>query len=406
MTDCRLNNTRDKARKLAVLVAIASALAAVSAGCGSRVVQEQAVQPELVHSPAGAGSGLDGTSDSVWQKGAESDGEMGTEPGEEGADLDKPGVPYTAIAPLTGLPVERELTERPIMVLVENSPQARPQTGLDEADLVYELLAEGDITRFAAVYHSRSPEVIGPVRSLRPYFAELGEGLDAYIVHAGWSPAAKEMLIKRKLHHFDEVYGDGEYYWRDKKRKMPNNLYTSIQLIRQGVQDKKYRLDWKKPKPMFMEPQANGATDAGREPENGGLQTERSDVNEQLAAKATIAYMRSYSVSYEYEPERGVYLRSMNGKPHNDAATGKTLSAANVIICFAPHRVVDSVGRREIGLSGPGEAILLRDGKRMNVTWERKDGLIRLYQNGKEIGLKPGQTWVQIVPTATPVKFG
>jgi hypothetical protein len=349
---------------------------------------------------------LDGTSDSVRPEGAEPNGGLGTEPGEEGAELDKPGAPYTAIAPFTGLPVERELTERPIMVLVENSPQARPQTGLDEADLVYELLAEGDITRFAAVFHSRSPEVIGPVRSLRPYFAELGEGLDAYIVHAGWSPAAKEMLIKRKLHHFDEVYGDGEYYWRDKKRKMPNNLYTSIQLIRQGVQDKKYRLDWNKPKPILMEPQAGGAAVAGREPESGGPQTERSDVNEQLAAKATIAYMRSYSVSYEYEPERGVYLRSMNGKPHNDAATGKTLSAANVVICFAPHRVVDSVGRREIDLSGPGEAILLRDGKRMNATWERKDGLIRIYRNGKEIGLKPGQTWVQIVPPATPVKFG
>src|SRR5690606_28241525 len=130
------------------------------------------------------------------------------------------------------------------VVMVENSPRARPQDGLHKADIVYEVLAEGEITRFVSVFQSQVAEVIGPVRSLRPYFAQIGHGLDGVIVHAGWSQDAKYYLVKHNLANFDQVYGDDKYYWRDNSRKVPHNLYTKTELLREGIVNKKYREEW------------------------------------------------------------------------------------------------------------------------------------------------------------------
>jgi hypothetical protein len=444
-----------------------------------------------------------------------------------------PDIPARPIFPLTGLPAEHEVESRPIMVMVENSPAARPQSGLDQADIVYEILAEGDITRFAAVYQSRSPEKIGPVRSIRPYYVEIGDGLDAYIVHAGWSQEAMNLIASRGLDHFDEVYGDGKYYWRDSGRKMPHNLYTSIERIRKGIADKGFRTEWNGPKPTFalasgetvatgqmssavegveafasipvaptvagefstglgkmftrsgessnesgVSSGANGTTPSGLGvsssaagiPSTSGVMTNASGVssngldvpltaagtastnlgiasttsvipptgsdistttsgtasadsdksstasdmpstglsgfqNAQPASKVTIPYSRGYKVSYTYDPSSGTYMRAMNGQPHKDALYGIQLSAANLIVCEADHRVVDSVGRREVDLLGSGRGVLVQQGKRLDVTWENRDGLIRVYADGQELGWLPGSTWVQVVPTGTSLVY-
>jgi len=300
--------------------------------------------------------------------------------------------PVTDRFPLTGLPAEKS-TEmlRPVMVMVENSPQARPQTGLDQADLVYEILAEGDITRFVAVYHSRSPEAIGPVRSIRPYYVEIGAGLDALIVHAGWSQEAMNMLSSRKLDHFDEVYGDHPYYWRDKEAKAPHNLYTSVEKIRQGASDKKMHGEWKGVKPLFqVREDGDAAAAPGAAP----------------AGSVKVPYIRGYAVEYSYDMGSKLYLRVMDGKPHLDKRTGKQLSAANVLICEAPHKIVDKEGRREVDIHGPGKGVLLQNGVRIDVEWENKQGMIRAYAGGKEVPLTPGQTWVQVVPDLSGVVFG
>ncbi|WP_409342899.1 DUF3048 domain-containing protein [Paenibacillus sp. MBLB4367] len=283
--------------------------------------------------------------------------------------------------PLTGLPAEGERKDRPVMVMVENSPQARPQSGLDQADIVYEVLAEGEITRFLAVYQSQSPSEIGPVRSIRPYFVEIGDGLDAVLVHAGWSQDAINMIAKRNLAHFDEVYGDGTYYWRSDERKMPHNLYTGIDKIRRGIANKKLRNDWNGPILAFLAP---GKSAAGTP-----------------ASHVTIPYLRGYNVSYDYDAGAGIYKRSMEGKPHLDAATQKQLTADNVLIVEAKHQVLDNEGRRDVDVFGPGHGVLLQKGKRQDIVWERKGGLIRAYADGEEQPLVPGRTWVQIVPEGT-----
>ena len=284
--------------------------------------------------------------------------------------------------PLTGMPTEERATDRPVVVMVENSPAARPQTGLHEADLVYEVLAEGDITRFIAVYHSVKSEEIGPVRSIRPYFVQLGMELDGILVHAGWSQEAMNIMSKHKLNHLDQVYGDHDYYWRDKSRKAPHNLYTSIELIRKGAEKKKFHETWADPILTFA---SAGTTAPTGEP----------------ATHATIPYIGGYEVGYEYDAASKTYLRTMKGKPHTDKKTGERISAANVLVVEAKHRIVDDVGRREVDVLGPGKGVLMQAGVKRDIVWELKNGIIRAYDKEgaiTDIPLLPGKTWIQIVP--------
>lgn len=289
--------------------------------------------------------------------------------------------------PFTGFgsDLEQDVKKRPVMVMVENQAKARPQTGLDEADLVYEILAEGDITRFVTIFQSKSPKAIGPVRSIRPYFIEIGDALDALIVHAGYSPEAIKMINSRKLPHFDEIYGDGAYYWRDKIRKPPHNLYTGIELIRKGADKRKISDEWNGAGMVFL-PQAHLFS---------GLPVR----------KVTVNYIQGYQVYYEYDEITQVYKRFMAGLAHKDKETDVQLSAANILICFTAHEILDNVGRRAVDVFGPNIGYLIQHGQRQDITWEQRDGLIRAYINGVEQGMVPGQTWIQVVPEGSVIDF-
>lgn len=292
------------------------------------------------------------------------------------------------LSPLTGLASNQSAYERPVMVMVENSPKARPQSGLVKADLVYEVLAEGDVTRFVSVFHSDpSAQMIGPVRSIRPYFVEIGAGLDALIVHAGWSPDAKVMLETRDLDHFDDVYGDGKYYWRDKSRKMPHNLYTTVANIRRGATDKKMRSTWMNPELKIAE--AAGAS------ANAGTTFQSVKIN----------YLNRYYVTYETMAGDRSFARGMVGKPHLDRETNEQIKTQNVLICFATHQTVDDKGRREVDVKGPDKGYLLQNGTYRPITWEHKNGAIRAFENGTEVALLPGKTWVQVVPQNTRIEW-
>ncbi|MFD0694401.1 DUF3048 domain-containing protein [Paenibacillus sp. GCM10027628] len=288
--------------------------------------------------------------------------------------------------PLTGLPSDKEVKSRPFMVMVENAPQARPQTGLDQADIVYEILAEGEITRFVSVFQSHEAKTIGPVRSIRPYFVEIGDSLDAVIVHAGWSQDAMNIMAGRKLAHLDEVYGDGAYYWRATDRKAPHNLYTSVDKMKQGAEARKFRSEWNGPLLTFAKEGQSKLTGAA-------------------ATHIQIPYIQGYYVSYEYSAAEGVYKRSMEGKPHVDKETGKQLQTTNLLVLESKHKILDKEGRRTVDVFGPGQGLILQQGKSQQITWERKNGMIRAYADGKEVPLLPGNTWVQIVPEGTEVKM-
>ena len=327
---------------------------------------------------------------------------------------------YSVQFPLTGLFSTGQKDARPIAVMVENSPAARPQSGLGDADVVYEILAEGDITRFAAFYHSRSPVKVGPVRSIRPYYVDVAAAMDAVLVHAGWSQEAMNRVDAVGGDHFDEFNGDRVYYWRSPDRKQPHNLYTSIEGIRRGMDKKQLRSAWTPVQPVFEAGEARreermsetGGRAAGVDGTAGGG---KASADASVAASAggggeavRLPYSAGYTVSYKYDAASGQYLRWMNGVPHADAETGRQLAAANVLVCRSSHKVTDSAGRRRVDVQGPGSGYVLSGGKVQAAVWQLRDGLVRAYaaDGQQEIPLAPGVTWIQLVPEAMAVQLG
>ncbi len=290
------------------------------------------------------------------------------------------------IAPLTGMPTDKDLSKTRIVgVMIENHFEARPQTGLEQADMVYEILAEGMITRFIAIYHSQEPEVIGPVRSIRPYYIHIIDGFDALIGHAGQSPQALVMLDQGQLPDLDEIRKAGAAYWRESFRSAPHNLYTNIEKLRAAAEQRNYRMDGYIPTFPFLE--------------------EGEMANGTLAKNININYYENYVVDYQYDEANQIYKRSVNGKPHADLETKEQLTAKNILVVHATHKIFDNVGRREVDVYGPGKGFLFQNGVVQEVTWERKDGVIRPFINGKEQALHPGQTWTIFIPNITNVSY-
>ena len=137
--------------------------------------------------------------------------------------------------PLTGIATDAGSERRAAAVMINNHPEARPQSGLSEADMVYEMLAEGDITRFLAIFQSEMPSQIGPIRSARDYYIELAKGLDCIYVCHGYSPEAKTMLDRGYIDNLNGLYYDGTLFQRSADRKAPHNSYTSFEDIEKGA---------------------------------------------------------------------------------------------------------------------------------------------------------------------------
>nr|WP_236838836.1 DUF3048 domain-containing protein [Caldalkalibacillus salinus] len=301
--------------------------------------------------------------------------ESGPEEVEEEEDV---VFPYTA--PLTGLGSMTELDQRIVAVMINNHSKARPQTGLGEADMVYEVLSEGYITRLIALYHSQSPEVIGPVRSLRPYFIDIVNGYDAIFAHAGGSTEALSIVRQRHLPSLDEIYNSERSFYRVDFRKAPHNLYTNLDLLREGAEYRGFREDSEIPGLLFKEP----------EEEMEGTSADEID----------ILYADSYSVSYHYDEETELYTRHVQGTPHLDRETEEPLTMTNVFVIETSHRILDNEGRRAVDVMSEGKGLLFQKGKVIECEWRRVDGVIRPFVDGREIGLYPGKTWVNIVPNS------
>lgn len=294
----------------------------------------------------------------------------------------QPQYPYTA--PFTGLGSEQNLDNtRPIMVMINNAPPARPQSGLNKADMIYEVLAEGEMTRFLAIFQSQKPDVIGPVRSIRPYFIQIGVGFDAVLVHSGGSPEALETLSRSDYSHLNEI-PNGKYFWRENFRKPPHNLYTSSKLLQQAMEDKGMRTTAELPHFSFLP--ADAAITEG-EP----------------ATQVDITFHSLNKAGFTYDAQQKKYMRTTAGKPHLDLTDNKQLSATNLLVIAAKHRVLDNEGRRQVDVVGPGDGYLFQQGKARKIKWKRSNGVIRAYADPamtQELPLLPGQTWVEIVPNA------
>jgi hypothetical protein len=284
--------------------------------------------------------------------------------------------------PLTGMETDDMETDRPFAVMINNHPKARPQAGLAEADIVYEVLAEGDITRFLAIFHSQKPSFIGPVRSARDYYIDLSSGYDALYISHGWSPEAREMLQSGTVDHLNGLFHDGTLFERVSFKKAPHNSYISSENILKGADLKGYDMKGEIEPLLFHK--------------------ESPVIEGELAQTVSIAYSRGSisQVKYVYNEQDGRYDRFTSDGQLIDYNTKQPVQADNLFIVEADHRIVDEAGRRDIDLTSGGKGYLIQKGKARAVQWKNTDGKILPYQDGQLVPLLEGSTWINIVPSS------
>jgi hypothetical protein len=273
----------------------------------------------------------------------------------------------------------------PLAVMVDNFPASRPQTGLAAADIVYEALAEGGITRFLAIYSGPGPELVGPVRSARHYYVYWAAEYNAPVVHVMASDEGYAAFVNTGLPDLDEHRGDPGFQ-RSPDRPMPYNTYTSPAFDRQILSD--YGALW---------PGSLGGLE--RQQKSGPIRGSR-------ASSLEITYpISNYTVSWTYDRAERLYLRSQAGGPHIDAATGQQISAANVIVQFMPAWEFAFRGGEsylDMQLTGAGRAVYFQAGVAIEGAWHRQSlGNQTEYfgPSGQLVGFRPGPVWVQVVPS-------
>lgn len=286
-------------------------------------------------------------------------------------------------APFTGVGSEVENKQRPVLVTVNNHPLARPQSGLAQADIVYEMIAEGNVTRFLALYQSEMPEIVGPVRSARDYFVTIAKGLDAFYVAHGYSPEAKDMLSAQVVDNINGMQYDGILFNRSKERKAPHNSYISKENILAGADKIGASMEMMKAPALSFYDSAEGAKIGD------------------IASSVSIRYgsSASFENQYTYLPEEGLYERTAGGVLTTDKETEEPIQLANVIFMEMPHKTIDDKGRQELALESGGKAYLFQAGIMKEIEWENIDGMLIPMEDGVPAKLVKGKSWISFVPT-------
>lgn len=292
-------------------------------------------------------------------------------------------------SPLSGIYAPKEkVLRRPVAVMYDNHPKARWQSGISQAEIVYEFLVEGNYTRYMALFLLNEPELIGPVRSARPYFITTLLEYDPVYVRCGGSEAAKADVRKLRIADIDALTSSSKVFWRYNKtgKKKPHNLYTSMDVIRKTQKERGYRLEGN-----------YKAFDFNKED---------TDIDGVQANIVKIEYYNNNNTKYIYDEENKIYKRYKDGKLHIDELDKTTVKAKNIIIQRANTKVIDNEGRLSIELIGKGKGIYITNGKAKEIIWEKKTRESKtLYfdLSGNRIKLNLGNTWIQVVKPNTKV---
>lgn len=297
--------------------------------------------------------------------------------------------------PLRGTvaPDAAAIGKRPVLVRMPDDTSARPQTGLAKADMVWELLTEGGITRYMAVFHSEEVDQLGPIRSARLSDLHYAPMLRGILAHVGASHVVLERVraaaAQGQFVDADEfLYGS--YYTRVTFRAAPQNVYTSTARIRAAAKVAGDAGNVTVPALEF----ANGAKDTGA-------------VSETASSRFSIPYQGAMDESYAWDANADGWTRVQGGVTTTDAATGKPIVTQNVVAIFTditpqPGIVEDSLGSLSLDIrsTGTGRVSVFTGGHRFDGTWSRQGTDMYRFKDasGAPILLAPGQTWVHVVP--------
>ena len=281
---------------------------------------------------------------------------------------------------------------RPIAVMINNHNKARPNhAGLNDAYLIYEIIVEGGLTRYMALFKDQTTERIGSVRSSRHYFLDYALEHDAIYTHFGWSPQAKSDITKLGVNNINGLYDSG--FWRDRTLNVQteHTAFTNIANIKEVASKKNYRLTTDR-EPLLDYTFVNQALNK--------LDIEGSEAI--VANNVSIRYSSYVTTSYVYDSENGVYKRYVNGEEHTDAVTKEQYTFKNIITYKVRNYSIDGYGRQTLDNIGSGEGYYICNGYAIPITWEkesRSSQTIYKYLDGSELKVTDGNTFIQIQPT-------
>ena len=284
-------------------------------------------------------------------------------------------------------------SSRPIAVMIENSPQARPQSGLNLADIVFEVVDEGGVTRYVAIYSSFDAEIMGPIRSSRPYYAEIARSFDPLYAFWGTYPECYKVVEDLGLDDLS-VLGDQSgnssitakaSHWRDSSRSSPHNGYMSTLQLKEDAQRVGYSLE------------------GGQSPlefKIDAVNSERGNISDIII---DFSYDQ-YKVDFKYNKDKNNYSKLLAGVPHTDRETGEQITVNNVIVMITNIKgPIDASGHmavRTTGTSDINKAFFFMDGNMTEGTWERTsvlDPFLYKDKDGNAMLFNRGSTWITMV---------
>ncbi len=276
-------------------------------------------------------------------------------------------------------------TARPLAIMIGNSlEEVIYQTGLDKADVVYEISVEYPFTRLLAIFINNDSTIVGPIRSSRYYFSRVAAEWYPIFAHIGGQSLKDERIINLDQMRYSSPY------WRDKKIGGWINLFSNTKNLRE------------KSKKLGFSNKINFKNDL--------INLSTLNVSGGKISKITIKYNQKYSIYYEYEPNSNTYLRYVNSKPHQDSKSSKHLATSNIIIQYVPIKKIpgDKEGRLEVNIIGEGIAKIFYGGHYFITKWVKKSkNQPTLYYDSQSnlLNLNQGKIWIQIVSNETNVWF-
>lgn len=298
---------------------------------------------------------------------------------------------------LTGLPTTEELAGiRPVAIMINNLKVATPQQGISLADVIYEVQAEGGITRLLCLFtdYASLPET-GSVRSSRDYYIDLSDAHDAIYVHCGTSPQATAVLAERKTDHMDGIYFSTPFYRNEERKKkmgMEHSMMTTGELLVKGIEAKGFRTTSDAVQPIKF----------------------ASDIYEldgESAAYAKIKFSYYATTELKYDESLGVYKKIQYSAPHIDGNTGEQLTFENAVFLYCPQHLIagDDAGRLAVDFTGTGSGYYISGGKYEPITWSkpsRTEPYTLYASDGKtELMLNPGKTYIAVAPLGAETTF-
>lgn len=292
--------------------------------------------------------------------------------------------------------------DRPIAIMIDNNVNAQPQSSINKAYIVYEIIVEGNETRLMPVFKGVDDDtILGPVRSVRHYFLDYMNENDAICGHLGQSPQAESDI---KIFKMDDINGQtydtgkartsSSLFWRDSSRKAPHNAYTSIGSLKEIAKKQGYKLTSDKKSVLNYT----------------SKEVDLSNVDKSMVANdVVIPYASNHKVEYKYDAETGRYTRYSKGKLQTDKTTGENITTKNIIITYVYNYSLDdgeNKGRQTLNNVGKANGYYITNGYAREIVCEKDSRTAQTKYTdwgGNEIDVNDGNTFINICPVNADV---